>query len=274
MAVILSHISFGVGEFFSTTFLILLILSFCLSLYMTSKNERYKKSKYAIVSLSIILVLHLVVFPFAYTLMLKNNPACFEFKTSIHSNRKQIVLNEWIDDSRSIPHKIKELENIKESSKLILNKNLKELKRLTFTKDYIVHTIIKLEIPGRNFIATVYIFGKDGFLKNSLSKSGSQGELDSTKLGSVLTSDINYLKNQLEHYRIKKAELDRNNVWTFATLLPFSISSLFTGNIFPITPIANIFYTIHYFFIYSIGIGIFLHFLIININSLIKNSKL
>ncbi|WP_294230936.1 hypothetical protein [uncultured Chryseobacterium sp.] len=274
MVVILSHISFGVGEFFSTTFLILFILSFCLSLYMLSKNERYKKSKYAIVSLSIILVLHLVVFPFVYVLMLKNNPACFEFKTSIHSNRKQIVLNEWIDDSRSIPYKIKELENIKASSKLILNKNLKELKRLTFTKDYIVHTIIKFEIPGRNLTATIYIFNKDGLLKNSLLKSGSQSELDSTKFGNVLTSDINYLKNQMEYYRIKKAELDRNNVWTFATLFPFSTSSLFTGNMVPITPAANIFYSLHYFLIYSIGIGIFLHFLIMNINSLIKNSKL
>lgn len=92
MAVILSRISFGVGEFFSTTFLILFILSFCLYLYMLSKNERYKKSKYAIVSLSIILVLHLVVFPFVYTLMLKNNPACFEFKTSIHSTGNKLYL--------------------------------------------------------------------------------------------------------------------------------------------------------------------------------------
>lgn len=274
MAVILSHISFGVGEFFSTTFLMLFILSLCLYLYMLSKNETYKRSKYAIASLSIILILHLIVFPFVYTLMLKNNPACFEFKTAIYSNRKQVLLNEWIDDSRSIPGKIKELESIKVSSNIVLDKNLKELKRLTFTNDYIIHTDIKLEIPGRNLTATVYIFNKDGFLKNILFKSGSQSELDSTKFGSVLKSDISYLKNQLEYYRIKKTELDRNNVWTFATLLPYSVSSLFTGNMVPITPAANIFYTMHYLLIYSIGIGIFLHFLIININSLIRNSRL
>ncbi|MDQ1161747.1 cytochrome c biogenesis factor [Chryseobacterium sp. SORGH_AS 447] len=136
MVTILSHISFGIGEFFSTTFLILFILSFCLFLYMLSKNKRYKKYKYTIVSLSIILVIHLVVFPFIYILMLKNNPACFEFKTSIHSNLKKVVLNEWIDESQSIPREIKELENIKISSNIVLNKSLKELKRLTFKKLY------------------------------------------------------------------------------------------------------------------------------------------
>lgn len=44
--------------------------------------------------------------------MLKNNPASFEFKTTIHTNQKKIVLNEWINDSRSLPHEIKDLEEI------------------------------------------------------------------------------------------------------------------------------------------------------------------
>src|SRR5215813_10334443 len=111
MATILPlNISFGVTEFFSTTFSILLILCLCVYLYTKSKDERYKKSKYAIASLSIILILHLVIFPFIYTLMLKNNPASFEFKTTIHTNRKQIVFNEWINDSQSLPHEIKDLE--------------------------------------------------------------------------------------------------------------------------------------------------------------------
>lgn len=124
MVTILTHnISFGIGEIFSTTFLILIIFSFCVFLYRTSKNERYKRSKYVIVSFSLILILHLVVFPFIYTLMLKNNPASFEFKTSIHTNRKQTMLNEWINDSRSIPNEIKDLENIKLSNNTILNKN-------------------------------------------------------------------------------------------------------------------------------------------------------
>ncbi|MEE6129894.1 hypothetical protein V2E39_21020, partial [Chryseobacterium arthrosphaerae] len=91
-------ISFGVGEFFSTVFLMLIILSFCAYIYRISK--KYQKSKYAISSLSIMLTLHLVVFPFLYTLMLKSNPNSFEFKTAIHDNQKQVVLNEWIDDSK------------------------------------------------------------------------------------------------------------------------------------------------------------------------------
>lgn len=270
--ILTNNISFGIGEFFSTTFLILIILSFCVFLYRTSKEERYKKSKYAIASLSLVLILHLVVFPFIYTLMLKNNPTSFEFKTSIHTNQKQIRLNEWINDSRSLPSKIKDLENIKLSNSIILNKQLKELKKLTFTKDHIIHTDVNFNIPGRDFMATVYIFNKDGILKNKLLKSGSQNELDSTKFESVINQDINYLKNELQYYKVKKAELDRNNFWTFATLLPYSISSIFTGNMSPITPIANIFYSFHYFIIYCIGIGVFLHFLLININFLIKKS--
>ncbi|RKT01916.1 hypothetical protein [Chryseobacterium defluvii] len=275
MTIILTlNISFGVAEFFSTTFLILLILCLCVYLYRKSKDERYKKSKYAITSLSIILILHLVIFPFIYILMLKNNPASFEFKTAIHTNQKQIRLNEWINDSKSIPQKIKDLENIKLSNSIILNKQLKDLKQLAFTKNYIIHTDVVPTIPARNFTATIYIFSKNGTLKNKLYKGGDQNELDSMTFGNAITQDINYLKNELQYYRVKKVELDKNNFWTFATLLPYSISSIFTGNMSPITPTANIFYFLHYFLVYCIGIGVFLHFLIININFLIKSRKI
>ncbi len=275
MILTLINISFGFGEFFSTIFFILFFLSICIYLYRISKYERYKKSKYAISCLSIILTLHLVVFPFLYTLMLKDNPASFEFKTAIQDNRKQLVLNEWIDDSKKIPYEIKDLENIKVSNYTILNKQLKELKQLIFTESNIIYTDYHLNLPSKtyDFTATIYIFDKKGVLKKKLYKTGSQAELDSVKLGSVITEDINGLKNELKYYKAKKIELDRNNFWTFATLLPYSISSIFTGNMSPLTPMANILYTIHYVIIYCIGIGVFLHFLIVNLELIIRNRK-
>ncbi|MCQ9638041.1 hypothetical protein MP478_01465 [Chryseobacterium sp. WG14] len=273
MILTLINISFGIGEFFSTTFIILFILSICVRLYRISKYEKYKNSKYAISCLSIVLALHLVVFPFLYTLMLKNNPASFEFKTAIHDSRKQLVLNEWIDDSKNIPYQIKYLENIKLSNYTVLNRQLKEFKQLIFTENSIIHSDFGMNIPGRNSIATIYIFDKKGALKKKLDKTGDQTELETMKLGNVVTEDINYLKNELKYYKVKKAELDRNNFWTFTTLLPYSISSIFTGNMSPLTPMANILYTIHYVIIYCIGIGVFLHFLIRNLDLIIKNRK-
>ncbi|PWW20372.1 hypothetical protein DEU40_11463 [Chryseobacterium sp. AG844] len=258
-------------NFFSTTFLILIILSSCAYLYRISK--KYQKSKYAISSLAVMLILHLVAFPFLYTLMLKSNPNSFEFKTAIHDNRKQIVLNEWIDDSKYIPSQIKALENIKLANYTILNKSLKELEQLTFTENHILHSDFDFNIPGRNFMATIYIFDKKGGLKRKFTKTGGQNELDSMKFGSVITHDISYLKDKLHYYKVKKVELDKNNFWTYATLLPYSASSLFTGNMSPLTPIANIFYTIHYITIYCIGIGVFLHFLIRNLELIIRNRK-
>lgn len=275
MVLTLINISFGIGEFFSTTFLILVILSICVRLYSLSKYEKYKKSKYAISCFSIVLALHLVVFPFLYTLMLKNNPASFEFKTAIQDSRKQLVLNEWIDDSKNIPYQIKYLENIKLSNYTVLNRQLKEFKQLIFTESSIIHTDFNYNLPNRNndLTATIYIFDKKGALKKKLHKSGNQVGLDSMKFGSVITEDINYLKNELNYYKAKKAELDRNNFWTFKTLLPYSISSIFTGNMSPLTPMANILYTLHYVIIYCIGIGVFLHFLIINLELIIRNRK-
>lgn len=205
--------------------------------------------------------------------MLKNNPASFEFKTTIHTNQKKIVLNEWIDDSHNIPNEIKTLEDIKLSNYNILNKQIKELRQLTFTENYIIHSDINNHIPGRDYMATIYIFDKKGILNKKLNGYGDYAELDSMKFGSIINHDINYLKSELQYYKIKKAELDKNNFWTFATILPYSISSIFTGNMSPVTPTANIFYSFHYFIIYCIGIGIFLNFLIININFLIKNRK-
>lgn len=249
-----------------------MILSFCSLLYRISKYEKFKKSKYAISSLSIVLTLHLVVFPFIYTLMLKDNPVSFEFKTSIHDHRKQLVLNEWIDDSRNIPNEIKALENIKLSNRNILNKQMKELKQLTFTENYIIHSDINFNIP-RDYMASVYIFNRKGTLEKKLYKSGSQAGLDSMKFGDLINGDISYLKNELHYYKVKKTELDKNNFWTFFTLLPYSASSIFTGNMSPVSPLANVIYSIHYFIIYCIGIGIFLYFLIINLEVIIKNKK-
>ncbi|SEH30366.1 hypothetical protein [Chryseobacterium culicis] len=275
MILTLINISFGIGELFSTTFLILIILSFCVYLYRISKYEKYQKSRYAIACFAIMLMLHLVLFPFLYTLMLKNNPDSFEFKTAIHDNRKQLVLSEWNDDSKNIPYQIKYLENIKLSNYLILNKTLKELEQLTFTKNYIIHADYSLNLPHRNndFTATIYIFDRKGILKKKLYEGGSQAGLDSMKFGTVITQDINYLKNELHYYKVKKAELDKNNFWTYATLLPYSISSIFTGNMSPLTPLANILYTFHYIIIYCIGIGVFLHFLIRNLELIIRNRK-
>ncbi|MGN7705416.1 hypothetical protein [Chryseobacterium sp. 22543] len=273
MLLTLINISFGIGEFFSTTFIILVILSICAYLYRISK--KYQKSKYAISSLAIMLVLHLVVFPLLYTLMLKSNPNSFEFKTAIHDSQKQVVMNEWIDDSKDIPYQIKYLENIKSSNYTILNKSLKELEQLTFTENYIIHTDFSFNFPqrGNDLTATIYIFDRKGILKKKLHKIGSQIGLDSMKIGTVITQDINYLKNELNFYKVKKAELDKNNFWTYTTLLPYSASSLFTGNMSPLTPTANIFYTIHYIIIYCIGIGVFLHFLIRNLELIIRNRK-
>lgn len=275
MILTLINISFGIGEFFSTTFLILIILSFCVYLYRISKYKRYQKSKYAISCLSIILTLHLVVFPFLYTLMLKSNPASFEFKTAIHDSRKRVVLNEWIDDSKNIPYEIKSLENIKISNYTILNRQLKQLKQLNFTESNIIFTDYKINLPSKNFdfTATIYIFDRKGILKKELYKGGTQAELDSVKFGSIINQNIKYLKNELHYYKVKKAELDKNNFWTYATLLPYSISSIFTGNMSPLTPMANILYTIHYAVIYCIGIGIFLYFLIKNLEFIIRNRK-
>ncbi|HCA09408.1 MAG TPA: hypothetical protein DEO71_19695 [Chryseobacterium sp.] len=207
--------------------------------------------------------------------MLKDNPDSFEFKTAIHDNRKKLVLNDWMDDSKNIPYEIRYLENIKLSNYTILTKKLKELKQLTFTRSNIIHTDFNFNMPNRSNdrIATIYIFDKQGILKKKLYGSGSQAELDSMKFGSIITRDINYLKNELHYYKIKKAELDRNNFWTFAALLPYSISSIFTGNMSPLTPMANIFYTFHYIIIYCIGIGVFLYFLIRNLDLIIRNRK-
>ncbi|MGG5208122.1 hypothetical protein ACQWU4_04185 [Chryseobacterium sp. MIQD13] len=275
MMLTLINISFGIGEFFSTTFLILIILSFCVYLYRVSKYKKYQKSKYAISCLSIMLTLHLVVFPFLYTLMLKNDPASFEFKTAIHDSRKRVVFNEWLDDSKNIPYEIKYLENIKLSNYTILNRQLKQLKQLNFTESNIIFTDYKINMPSKNFdfTATIYIFDRKGILKKELYQVGRQVELDSTKFGSVISEDINNLKNELNYYKVKKVELDKNNFWTFATLLPYSISSIFTGNMSPLTPMANILYTFHYIIIYCIGIGVFLHFLIINLELIIRNRK-
>lgn len=110
--ILTNRISFGIGESFSTIFLILFLLSICVFIYRVSKNKQNEKYKFTLVSLSLLLTLHLIIFPFIYTLMLKNNPASFEFKTTIHTNQKKIVLNEWINDSRSLPHEIKDLEEI------------------------------------------------------------------------------------------------------------------------------------------------------------------
>ncbi|MBM7420804.1 MULTISPECIES: hypothetical protein [Chryseobacterium] len=202
--------------------------------------------------------------------MLKNNPNSFEFKTSIYANQKEIILNEWTNDSKSLPREIKNLEYLKITNSDIFHKSLKELKRLTFTKNHIIHADFNSNIRG-NLIATIYIFNKEGILRNKLYESGSQTELDSIKFGSVINQQINYLKKELQYYKIKKKQLDRNNIWTYTSLLPYSTSSIFTGNMSPITPTANIFYSIHYFIIYCIGIGVFLHFLIVNITLLIRN---
>ncbi|MCD0480491.1 hypothetical protein LPB90_18785 [Chryseobacterium sp. LC2016-29] len=234
--ILTNNISFGIWETFSTIFIILFILSLCIYLYRISKYKKNKNLKYALTSLSILLFLHLIFFPFIYTLMLKNNPNSFEFKTSIHDNEKEITLNEWANDSKTLPSKITNLEYIKLSNSTILNKKLKELSQLTFTENHIIHSDINFNIPGRDFMATIYIFNKEGILKDKLHKSGGQTELDSTKFGSVINQQINYLKNELQYYKIRKKQLDRNNFWTYPKLLPYSISSIFTGNMSPITP--------------------------------------
>ncbi|OVE55532.1 hypothetical protein [Chryseobacterium mucoviscidosis] len=165
--ILTNRISFGIGESFSTIFLILFLLSICVFIYRVSKNKQNEKYKFTLVSLSLLLTLHLIIFPFIYTLMLKNNPASFEFKTTIHTNQKKIVLNEWINDSRSLPHEIKDLEEIKLSNYSILKMQIKELKRLTFTRDYVIHCDVNFNIR-RDFVGTIYIFNKEGVLKNKL----------------------------------------------------------------------------------------------------------
>ncbi|OPB87417.1 hypothetical protein [Elizabethkingia ursingii] len=200
--------------------------------------------------------------------MLKNNPASFEFKDIIHNNEKQLALTGLTNDLKNIPSEINYFESIKISNDTIFNAPLKQLQRLTFSKNFITHASFYYNGPPGNLVAAIYIFDKKGTLKKTLYKSSkNHDELYAMKFTDLINEKINYLKSDLQYYKSKKTKIDKNNFWTFATLLPYSTSSIFTGNMSPVSPMANIFYTIHYFLVCCIGIGIFTHFIIKNIRS-------
>lgn len=264
-----NKIHFSFEEIISTLFIIIIILAFCVFLLKSSKSKQFISFGSAIKFFIGIIICHLIIFPLIYTLMLKNNPKCFEFRAEIFNNEKLETQKVVTQNLNELSEEVKFVREVINSKDTILSKELKNFKKLyTSQKFYIfADDFINFSTPGQSKpTVKLYLFDLKGNLrsKSSCSKD-NQNELESVKIIDIINEKNISLQDRLNGYNLKREDIEQDNFWTFAKILPYSISTIFTGNMNPVTPAANIFYTIHYFLVCTIGIAIFVHFIIKNL---------
>ncbi len=246
-----------------------LVLYFSVVVFILSFRKSFFLYKYKnlVIVFTLLVFIHLIVFPCIYLNFLSKEPNSFEFDSYIAKSEKEISLNKivefyspdellskinlidsvLIDDFGSLDVKLKQL----------ISRDIVATNKYSFFVD--LDTSYETLGPGRepeinlsfDFIICdsngKYIDEIERDFSNSLSGDNSIKSFLNLRKDKYLYSFNNYIK-------VRK-RIEQNDIyWTYDNLLPYSVNIFNTSNINPKTRIANYTVGFHKFLLVILGI--------------------
>jgi hypothetical protein len=260
--------------------IILLFLYASYSLWKLSK--RRKENSLLLKMISLFILIHLVIFPIIYVLIINNNPKSIEIDNKILSFEKEIKLKDL-----ELSYSKKDIENQKLIIEEILNTEIDFLKESeiawpeyydNFEEDeeglndviYLKNSTLLFymrfkETPATPFGRFIIIYPKDESFKSFELNGGFEMEVID-----ILKKELNRLKLFTEEKFNQLNAIKSNKFWSYKEVLPYTINILFTDSFKPKSRVSNIIYFIH-----NLVVAIFLLSFIVSLSQsyIIKEEK-
>lgn len=247
----------------------------CVFIYLLSFRFKFK---YFFKALSIFLFLHLIIFPSIYLALLNINPNSFEFDKNIFKNERETSIlsinNKY--KPKILKTKINILSSLlKENSKSLdstleyLNQgNLINAENFILGKDCL--DIFSRERPPTTsaVLKVNDIMGKQVVTINQSPEGCTFSDSERT-IRLFIEEQKTLLQSKTTDFENNFKEITKDGkFWTYRQILAYSINIFLTGNMIPISRIANVIYFLHQLIVFT-----FLLSLIISQIPLMKNQN-
>lgn len=263
-------------DYFIDFLVAVLFFSISRMFWIYSKIRKTSQGKLLFKAISFFVLLHLILFPVIYSVMINNAPKSIQIAENIFSYEKGIKLQEAIKARKNIEYTIndKKQKNIINN---IIEKNRKVLSNTTWeeiddkkiinldTQTLLGYTKYR-EIPSDEVQKIFEVYDLKGSKYIEFGTT-SQKQLLSDILNDYLIeldSEKHKIDNQIER-------IESNSFWSYRQVLPYTINILFTSNFNPQSKIANIIFFFHNIlvvgFLLTFIVGFFQHYLVTKIES-------
>lgn len=253
-------IAFGVLSAISMDiFITLIMLSVSLFLFLLALKLQYDL---LLKTLSLFVLLHFIIFPYIYVILVKIDSKAFIFDTEIEKNELNTAEHELCDKYNLTVlskgegvtlHLLNSKSTYLDSSFNYLNND-----NILSIDSFLLHksTIYKnLGHPSAGF-STLSVCDKMGkFIVNLTGEFGNKIS-DELTLKQFLNNQLIAIKNANSKLEIDKNKISKKEIWTYRRILAYSINIFETDNIKPKTRIANIIFFIHKFLVSLFVLGI------------------
>lgn len=263
-----------------------LIISFLILLFMYSIKLKKSKKRQFFYLLSTFLLLHLVVFPYIYLLLLKYDANSLKFDNYISKAEKNISLQSIekefnpliLKSELNITNTILQSDSLKlDTSIAYLNSGniLKIDTLMIFTSPYIIRSSDEYDYIGPSVELKVCDF-RGKYISSIYGINDDYNSRDSMSIREFLYEIKNELNNNLDKYKLIRDDISsKDKYWSYENILSYCINIFEAGNIAPKSRLANVVFFLHK----SIAFGFFFSFLIgilievLNKKRLLKNNK-
>lgn len=229
-------------------FMVLFGFASILFIVAITTDSNNKKSLFKLVV--IFLIVHLVIFPFAYVLIINNDPKDIAIENTIEKNERVNALTDLNNfyNAKIIHSEIITVQTLLATKNNSLDSSTSYLNRgniLIFDTFMLYKNNITKMYNRPYHIPQLVVCNINGKIISAITKEIRNEDLPLETINKFLAKHKKEITDKYKRYNSKKNEVLRNKrIWTYSKILPYSLN-IFSGNIKPIGRLANIIHSLH-----------------------------
>lgn len=231
---------------------VIFLLYTCYLLWKISNSKHENKLLIRVVSLFILV--HLIIFPIIYVVIINNDINSIEIDNRILSYEKEVKLKDLKSN-----YKTYDLKNQIRIIDDILKTEIDKIKKAEFSWEdevelgenvmvgfmYLKNYTLTIQTRYREitidpFGQFVMIYPNEGYKTFEINTQDFDKELEN-----ILRDYLNELKGKYKEMSNKLDNIQSNKFWTYKQILPYTVNILFTDNFKPKSKLSNVVHFIH-----------------------------
>ena len=246
-------------------FLVILLFLYVSRRLWVYSGRKSSQGKLFFRTISLFFIIHLILFPVLYTLIINMNPKSISINENIITKEREEKLKISYKTQKRIQRKIDfEKSSISKNSirknyasrLLRSNKSLldsliwKEIddNRVIFLDSHIIRAYTQYKIiPEDDVYKVVEVYNLDGEKITELTTFSEKELLSEILFDCIIESnkDLKELESEKKNMQEEIKTIKSNAFWSYRQILPYTLNILFTSNFNPISSLANIVNAIH-----------------------------
>ena len=256
---------------FFIDFLVALIFIYTARLcWKVSKRKQKKQSKLLFKTIAIFIMVHLVIFPIIYLIIVNGDASSIKIEKNISEYERNLKLERAITQERKIekdlvlrgqPQLEGFLNKYSDTLSQVAWDSIEDIRILKIDSFSLVGYSEPGVPPGGGFYKNLNIYNSKGYRLNKFITNSNKEYMDG-----IIIDYLNSIKSDKNDIQEEIKSIKNNRFWSYRQILPYTLNILFTDNFTPQSKTANILYFLHNIlvvgFLLSIIINLFQYYLL------------